>query len=429
MSAGLALITAVIVHGDRAVMRQLRDEYFTPDEGPAWGFLRDYYTRYGAMPGVEVFAENGVNLSPATGTLEYHLHWVRHRAVYQAIQGAHGPLMDALQANDMDAAVDAMGAMRRAVDQVRAMEHVLGRQEWASGVVARYDALRGQEQQQGITMGWRLLDQWTGGVQRGDVVVIVGRPGDGKTYTISQMALSAWRAGHRVLLITMEMTDEQIATRLVGLEMAMDPAYIRRGNLSVHAHATFMEAVQTFTTADGAEFFIVGGDMHKGVRDIDSMVQELQPEIVYIDASYLLRPEEARNRSRWEMLADVGEGIKAMALARDVGVVHSVQFNRQAKAKARGEHDLGMIGGTDVIGQVASIVIGIRPGVTPHERTRRRFSLLKNREGRLGNFTTNFLFQPIDFTTIGEDEETQLTEDQARQQAESMQALQEAMLL
>ncbi len=428
MSAGLSLITALISTGDRSVMRHLRDEYFTADEGQAWTFLQDHYARYGEVPSAAVFAENGINLSPSTSTLDYHLHWVRHRAVYNAIRGAHGPLMDALQANDMDAAVEAMGEMQQAVSRVRGMESVQGRQEWASGVVARYDAMQAEEEQQGITMGWRLLDLWTGRIQRGDVVAIVGRPGDGKTYTISHMALSAWRAGHRVLLVTMEMTDEQIATRLMGLEMAMDPAYIRRGNLSTFAHDTFMEAVQTFTSEDGAEFFIAGGDMHKGVRDIDSMVQELRPDIVYIDASYLLRPEEARNRSRWEMLADVGEGIKAMALRRDVGVVHSVQFNRQAKAKTKGDHDLGMIGGTDVIGQVASIVIGIRPGVTPHERTRRRFSLIKNREGQLGNFTTNFLFQPIDFTTIGEDGPSQVTEDEARQSAESMQALEESML-
>ena len=422
------MITALITAGNRSVMRHLRDEYFTPDEAQAWEFLRDHYTRYGEVPGVAVFAENGISLSPATSTLDYHMHWVRHRAVYNAIRSTHGALQDAVGANDMDAAVAAMGAMQRAVSHVRGMESVLGRQEWASGVVDRYDAMRGQEEQQGVTMGWSLLDLWTGGVQRGDVVAIVGRPGDGKTYTISHMALSAWRAGHRTLLVTMEMTDEQIATRLMGLAMAVDPAYIRRGNLSTHTHDMFMEAVRTFTSEDGAEFFIAGGDMHKGVRDIDSMVQELRPDIVYIDASYLLRSEESRNRSRWEMLADVGEGIKAMALRRDVGVVHSVQFNRQAKAKAKGDHDLGMIGGTDVIGQVASIVIGIRPGITPHERTRRRFSLLKNREGRVGNFTTNFLFQPIDFSTIGEDGPVQVTEDEARRMAVNMQALERSQL-
>ena len=402
MSVGLSLLAALITEQDRAGFREVREEYFTRDEQPAWVFVRDYYHNYGDFPTFEVLAENSVALTAATGNVGYHLDRARRRAVYNAIQANQTPLMQALEARDTDAAIAALDAMQVDVGRIRSGGGVATLQEWAGRVMEGYETAQMQDNE-GTTLGWEPLDRATGGVFPGDVCVVVGRTGVGKSYTISHMAMAAWRSGKRVLFVTMEMTDAQIAARLVGLEARTDPRYIRAGTLSHHAFPAFQASVDRLSQDDAAQFHLVGGAVRDSVHTVDALIQDVRPDVVYIDASYLLLPPEgmSRGRARWERLADVNEGLKRMAMDRNVGLVHTVQFNRQEKARGKNDPDTRDIGGTDVVAHLATTVISVRPGVSPHERTRRRMYVTKSREGPTGDkFTINYLFQPIDFSVM-----------------------------
>ena len=81
-------------------------------------------------------------------------------------------------------------------------------------------------------------------------------------------------------------------------------------------------------------------------------VQEVKPDILYIDGAYLLKTRE-RTGARWERVAATAEGIKDLSLTLSIPVVGTYQFNR------KGPGDLAHIGGSDVIGQLASIVLSL----------------------------------------------------------------------
>ncbi len=414
MSVGLSLITALLADGSRSGFRQLRSEYFETSELPAWELLSNYYHQYGELPTPAVFVEQGIALTAAAGNFGYHLDRIRHRATYNTIQTHHAPLMLALQARDMDAAVEALSTLNTSVAQMRAMGTMIGMGEWAARVMDQYHETR-RNPQVGITLGWQPLDRLTGGALPGDVVVLAGRPGVGKTYKIVVMAMAAWDAGKRVLFLSMEMTDEQLAHRMVGIRTGVAPTYIRRGQMSDHVFERFERSVAEFQSPDAAPFYLVRGDLRKTVRDVDALVQEMEPDIVYIDGSYLLKPETTRNKSRWEVMADVGEGLKEIALLRNVPIVHSVQLSRKAKSNSRVDVDLDMIGGTDVVGQIASIAIALRLGKPPNQNTRRRISIMKNREGPSGGYTMNYLFQPINFDVVVDPHDSDANPEEAQQ--------------
>ena len=120
MSAGLQLITALITQGGS--LRGIRAEYFNDQERSAWEFLARYHTVHGALPTAEVFAEAGIMLAPASGTLSYHLERLRNRAVYDAIQSHHLPLVQALGRRDVDGAVEALNVMQEGVGDARTMD-------------------------------------------------------------------------------------------------------------------------------------------------------------------------------------------------------------------------------------------------------------------------------------------------------------------
>jgi hypothetical protein len=131
---------------------------------------------------------------------------------------------------------------------------------------------------------------------------------------------------------------------------------------------------------------MVSGSFCKSVLDIDLLVGEYQPDVVYIDGTHLLWPEKQDGRqARWERMAEVGEGIQELALKWNRPIIQTVQFNRE---------------GTDIVDQVSSVVLGLFPGDSPDETTRRKIMIMKNRDRALGEFETNFLFNPPNFDWI-----------------------------
>jgi len=257
-------------------------------------------------------------------------------------------------------------------------------------------------QAQGITLGFAGLDEMTAGAQPGEVVTWVARPNIGKSWSIIKSAVAAHRAGANVLLVSMEMPGVSMARRTIGYMAGMNPDYIKRGTVSHWGQELLHETIDAAVA--GAPFHFVSGNLTKSVPTVDALIQEYGPDVVYIDAQYLMQLAKGRGQMKqWELLAAVGTEVQQMALARNRAVHQSVQFNRSQKKGQEG--DLANIGGTDVVGQISSIVVAISEGPAGHEETMRKYELIKNREGRKGSIYTNFLFEPIDFNEVPWDEE------------------------
>jgi len=186
----------------------------------------------------------------------------------------------------------------------------------------------------GITYGWKPLDDLTQGAMPGTVTTLVARPSMGKSYFLIRMANSAWRAGHSVLFVSMEMAKLQTTRRAIGLLAGISPDLVLRGRLSERNRQIFHETVKS--VGYGAPFHMVSGGFHKGVLDIDRLIGKYQPDVVYIDGSYLLGPEKPDcRRARGENMVEVGEGIQNLALKWNRPIIQTVQFSRDTEDMTR----------------------------------------------------------------------------------------------
>ena len=99
----------------------------------------------------------------------------------------------------------------------------------------------------GLATGLRDLDKYMGGLQRSDLIIIAGRPGMGKTalatniaYNIAHAFLPETRAdgeidavdGGRVGFFSLEMSAEQLATRIISEQTEISSSTIRRGQIT-----------------------------------------------------------------------------------------------------------------------------------------------------------------------------------------------------
>jgi replicative DNA helicase len=400
MSIGHALLRKLIENGSSSAVRELSPALFLTDELPAYNFLLNFHSRYGGLPSLDLMLTEGFNLTEPQGPIDYYMDECRKRAIYNYINGAQGQLMEALRNRNMDGSIEIIQNALNSVSSLRTEEDVITLHEASIRVMEEYDRAHLQPGRQGITLGWDVLDDATGGAENGDLITVVARTNIGKSWTLVWMALQAWRAGHSVLFASMEMTTEAVVRRFIGLDNVVNPRFIREGRLSIYREQEIRRSIENM--ASRPPFHFLSGNLRKETSDLDALIQEFSPDIVYVDAGYLMKSKGGKQwRAKWEEQATVATELKDLCLARNRPLVQSVQFSKEQKAGDKAEADLMNIGGTDEIAKLSSIVLGALPGLHPRESVRRRYKVIKARESEVNTeFTTRFEFYPLNFSVV-----------------------------
>jgi replicative DNA helicase len=137
----------------------------------------------------------------------------------------------------------------------------------------------------------------------------------------------------------------------------------------------------TTLTENKNKMWFFKGTLASGLDDIIIAIQELKPDVVYTDCTYLLN-KKGYYQSKWERVAAVAEELKKIASHFQIPVIETFQFNR------KGSGSLDNIGGSDTVAQLASIALGLdddEDEVANFSSSQyKRLELLKGREGEKG---------------------------------------------
>lgn len=395
MSVGLQLLRAVIDQRSRTTIRELQPELFTDEERPIYDFVMSHYRQYGGLPSLDALAQNGFRLIPAQDSVAYYLHRVRNRAVGNVLQANHPEFVRAMGQGNSEAALETLRTMLASSTPFSAGSQVVPIVDAAESVITDYELAASNPGMRGLTTGWDFLDDKTAGMANGDVWVVAARPGMGKSYLLLNMALNSWRAGASVLFVSMEMTVLQTARRFLAMHAGINPSLIRRGQLDMYLEQHFYEVLRG--VGNMPPFWMVSGDLSQSTATVDAMVQEFNPDLVVVDAGYLLKATMTNSRfAKHEVMQEVLRELKAQALSRNRPYLLSFQFNREGR---KGKGDIDTLAGSDWIGQIASVIIGLREGPAGSERSMRIAKCHKNREdGGEFEWAYHYLFQPFDMS-------------------------------
>lgn len=410
MSDGLKAIAAAIAVASASSLIAVPAELFIDGEMAAHEFVRGHYRQYQTLPSVStVQQETGVRLPQAPEPLAYYIDRLYERHQYNLIRERFAGLRDGLSSMDMPAVTASVSDMYRVTRQsARRGREVVNLREGYELMAQRLATTRGYGGITGIEVGWPGYDAITGGYQPGDLISVVGRPSQGKTYILLQQAWHAHQmAGKTVLFVTTEMGTEQIMRRHASLALGVNPTLLRMNMISTHLQRRLEQFYHAMVGAEGFNIFSVG--MKSQTSAVEALMQELDPDIVFVDGGYLMRPVTgAKNMNRTERITGVYDDFRAITLESEKPMVVSTQFNRAA-GKGGMEGSLENIGYTDAIGTHSSSVVAIRPGPTANPKASRWLDFLKGREGETGKIAINFKFAPTDMSEFtpentGEDE-------------------------
>jgi replicative DNA helicase len=199
------------------------------------------------------------------------------------------------------------------------------------------------------------LDRKTGGMHRGDLYVLAGRPGLGKTALATTICLNVARpdrrgddevAGWAALFFSLEMQREQIATRFTCAEETIDASKVRNNRMDAEVWKSLEEAAAKIVKLP----LYVDDTPAVTLRQIGARVRRLKREIelgsapvacrglglVVVDYLQLATGLRVSGDSREREVASLSAGLKNLAKRENVPVLALSQLNRAVETKRGG---------------------------------------------------------------------------------------------
>ncbi|MDR0695393.1 MAG: replicative DNA helicase [Holosporales bacterium] len=194
----------------------------------------------------------------------------------------------------------------------------------------------------GITSGFKLVDKWLGGLHNSDLIVVAGRPSMGKTAFATNVAFNAARAklsdmtdGTGVVFFSLEMSAEQLATRILASESGIPSDCIRRGEIPKDAFDKFVTISHELERLE----LYIDDTPNITINQIRNRVRRLkrQKNIGLIVVDYLQLIETAgykRNGdTRVQEISEITRALKGLAKELNVPVLALSQLSRAVEQR------------------------------------------------------------------------------------------------
>ena len=236
------------------------------------------------------------------------------------------------------------------------------------------------------------LDSVVSEIRPGEVIVIAGRPGAGKTALALQlMGYSAKKLKRPCAFFSLEMLREEVMDRLVAQTQAVSVSGIRGGYLSETQSAAAKEVVDSF--------YSIPLSIYDGAHNLSLLRSQIRREkavndvkVVCIDYLGLIDLETSSQKPRWERMSEVSRTFKLLALELGIIVIEVVQMNRDADGV---EPTLGVLRDSGAIEQDADRVIllhntEVKTVYDGEKPTQVKAIVAKNRHGPCGKVLLSF---------------------------------------
>lgn len=236
----------------------------------------------------------------------------------------------------------------------------------------------------GIPTGLRSFDSALLGFKPGELVVVMGSTGVGKSWMLMKMGVTAYENNRKVLLISPELTNHEQALRLDAVlagnrKLSLSNSELLTGQANRMAYETWLDGLSA-----RSEFISVdSSDTGKSLsfEDVWRYVLEFKPDVCLVDGLHLLSSSEAKNSlAGWEMLKEGAKFLKALAQQEGLVVICATQAVRGAASEPTTPPGLSQISYAFSIGEAADRVISLSR-VKGNELAR-RYSVPKLRGGK-----------------------------------------------
>ncbi len=249
----------------------------------------------------------------------------------------------------------------------------------------------------GISTGYNQVDQLTGGLQPGELIILAARTSMGKTALALNIARNAavYPQNKRVAVFSFEMTTRSLVLRLLCSEAEVDSGVFRSGHLSLRDHKLLSDAASKLSHAQ----IWIDDSSDLTVLEIKSKCRRLHADkgldLVIVDYLQLAHADGKRRDRKDLEIAEISKGLKGLAKELDIPVIALSQLNRGPEQRDPDKRRpiLGDLRESGAIEQDADLIAFIfRPYVYDKEADPALAELIieKQRNGPIGTVKLEF---------------------------------------
>ncbi len=338
--------------------------------------------------GKRYLAEIG-NTLPSTSNIESYCKIVADKFFIRTLGYAARTILEDIQSGEHDAQL-LLDAAEQKIYDIRQGRDVKGLIPISEAITEAYDRLGkisgpDKDKYVGARTGFTLLDSITSGLNKSDLIIIAARPGMGKTSFAMNIATNvARRSDKEVVTFNLEMSKEQLATRILSTEALVDSNSLRNGRISGEDWVKLATSAGYLST------------LPLYIDDTASMtVQQMKAKLrrtknlglVIIDYLQLME-STSRSDNRVLVISEITRQLKVMAKELNVPVILLSQLSRAVESRTDKRPMLSDLRESGSIEQDADIVLFLyRDAYYNKESQRQNISeciVAKNRHGETG---------------------------------------------
>ncbi len=215
----------------------------------------------------------------------------------------------------------------------------------------------------GVPTGLRDLDDKLGGLHQSDLVIIAGRPSMGKTSLATNIAFNAAKhiqdKGKKssIAFFSLEMSSEQLSTRILSEQARIGSNDIRRGRISDEQFDQFLETSKNiaelplFIDETPAISIAAMSNRARRIKRLNGL------EMVIVDYIQLMKGTTSNKDGRVQEISQITQGLKAMAKELSIPVVALSQLSRQVEQRDDHKPQLADLRESGSIEQDADVVM------------------------------------------------------------------------
>ena len=331
-----------------AVLTEASTRLTVDDDGFQWDLMlggKDILTVAGEMEKNGLYNDNTrpyllqlMEVTPTSANVMEYVRIVREKALMRSVAVAASEITAMVQegggaAGDMlESAEQKVYAIRRGRNAQNMVTINVVLQE----VMERLAELTaaGGNTLPGLTTGLSAIDGKINGLNKSDLLLLAARPGMGKTSLALNIALNAAKAsGKTVAIFSLEMSRDQLVTRLIASEGLVENTRLVTGNLRESDWQKIAEAASTLSRLDiriDDNPLLTVADMNAKCRRLDNL------GLVVIDYLQLMTSAGGKSYSgenRQQAVSDISRMLKIMAKELDVPVICLSQLSRAVESR------------------------------------------------------------------------------------------------
>ena len=348
-----------------------------------------------------------MEVTPTSANVMEYAGIIRDKALLRSMAKAAGDIAAMVQEG-----VGTAGDLLSAAEQkIYAIRQGRGSQEMATvgavlnDVMEQLAKLTAGSEPPGLSTGLSAVDRKINGLNKSDLLLLAARPGMGKTSMALNVALSAAKAsGKTVAIFSLEMSKEQLVTRLLANEGLIENTRLATGNLRESDWEKIAQAAsvlnQTNIRIDDNPLLTVA-DMNAKCRRLENL------GLVVIDYLQLMTSAGGKGYSgenRQQAVADISRMLKIMAKELQVPVLCLSQLSRANEKREDKRPMLSDLRESGAIEQDADIVMFLyRDDYYNEDSEKRNIAeciVAKNRHGETGKVELRWMPDYTAFSTL-----------------------------